>query len=123
MTRRDTARRFACCLIAAVSAIRVAPESQRVAGQSADLTCRMPNPRPPAFLSTSAAPGDDRQYSGTIGTRAVTMTLHTTGNVLSGHYVYNAISQPIQLRGRRADARLTLTEFGDLRDPAIVTGN
>jgi len=49
--------------------------------------------------------------------------LQATARDLSGYYIYDAIEQPIQLRGRLTDRGLTLTEFGDLREPATSTGS
>ncbi|HET9269880.1 MAG TPA: hypothetical protein VFO31_17000, partial [Vicinamibacterales bacterium] len=96
----------------------------RAAQADTDLTCRIPNPRPPAFFSPAPrTPGAVRTYSGTIGRRMVTMTLKITAGEASGSYVYNQIGQPIQLRGRLSGARLMLREFGDLREPSESTGS
>jgi hypothetical protein len=90
-----------------------------------ELTCRIPNAHPPAFLATAArTPDGVQQYTGTIGRRTVTMLLEANaGGDLSGSYSYDRIDQPIQLRGRLAERRLTLTEFGDLREPSKSTGS
>ena len=89
----------------------------------AGLTCRIPNAQPPAFLSgRPSSLAGIRQYSGAIGSRAVSAILRTTSAVVSGYYFYDTIEQPIQLRGRLTDGGITLTEFGDLREPSISTG-
>lgn len=123
------------CLIATAWAVWVANDTYRAAGPAAagqtdqidgapqGLTCRIATPHPPSFLSPASSPrADIRHYSGTIGSRAVTMMLRTIDRDLSGHYFYATIEQPIQLRGRLTDRGYTLTEFGDLREPSNSTG-
>jgi hypothetical protein len=101
-----------------------AGQSARAGATSSDLTCRLPNAPPSAFLSAAAGTrGAIRRYSGTIGNRPVTVMLQATARDLSGYYIYDAIEQPIQLRGRLTDRGFTLTEFGDLREPSTSTGS
>jgi len=101
-----------------------ANQNTQTTAQAEALTCRFPSAaRPPAFLSRAPRSGDSvHQYSGTIGTRSVTMLLRQVDGDLSGYYFYAAFRSPIQVRGRATPRGFTLTEYGDLRQPWRTTG-
>lgn len=103
---------------------RASQSDQAVGSLQLDLSCVLPTEIQPAFLLNSKASSETQifHYSGTIGNQRIVMMLRQFRRQLSGFYFYERFRAPIQLRGQVQNGTISVTEFGESRDPGRITG-